>query len=98
MNISINNTRSVKLSGYNSSQVGGSKINGQVLYQGKKITQPCYVFLHERSGMACIDRVMTDTNGNYEFVGVNKNHKLVVVAIDPHRKLNAVIQDSVVPK
>lgn len=77
------------------SYTGGS-IKGKVTARGLKY--PCTVSLHERSGRNLMQSKETDLQGNYNFENLAFGFVFFVMATDPAKKFNAVIQDNVVPK
>lgn len=74
----------------------GGSIKGRVTVQG--IKYPCIVSLHERSGRNIISARETDMQGNYSFENLAFGFTFFVMATDPAKQYNAVIQDNVVPK
>lgn len=77
------------------SYVGGS-IQGRVTAQG--IKYPCTVSVHERASHQVIEAKQTDMLGNYRFENLAFGFTFFVMATDPAKQFNAVIQDMVMPK
>lgn len=77
------------------SYTGGS-IKGKVTKIG--IEYPCVVSLHDRSSRQLIEAKKTDLQGNYIFENLAFGFVFLLIATDPVKKFNAVIQDNVVPK
>ncbi|WP_448761171.1 hypothetical protein [Acinetobacter tandoii] len=74
-----------------------AKIQGSVkklntAYRNAKIV------LYRKSNLQPIAVSRPDQNGNYSFLGLNKDLKTFIVAFDQNQQYNAVIQDNVVPK
>jgi hypothetical protein len=80
------------------STVNSKQIKGQVKKLGVNMTFPCQVFLMDRQSMQLIQTTLSDSNGYYSFDGLTESFKFAVIAIDPKRMYNAVIQDNVEPK
>lgn len=80
------------------STVNSKQIKGQVKKLGVNMTFPCQVFLMDRLSMQLIQTTLSDRNGYYSFDGLTESLKFAVIAIDPKRIYNAVIQDNVEPK
>lgn len=74
---------------------GGCSISGIVNKKGVKI--PCRVRLYEKLTGLKVDEKLTDSNGKYQFSGLDPV-EFFLVAHDPSSQYNAVIQDNVVPK
>lgn len=72
-------------------------IKGSVKKLGSKY-QDAKIVLYSKSNLFPIAIRKPDTNGNYQFLGLNTDLKTFVVAFDNQQKFNAVIQDNVVPK
>lgn len=58
----------------------------------------CRVGLLFRDTLETIRITVSDKDGNYSFKGVPYGVECVIIAFNPDRQMNAVIQDSVVPK
>lgn len=80
----------------NSRTYAGGSIKGVVTKQG--IALPCTVGVLDRTSYKLIELTKTDDQGKYQFHNLNKNFGFMVMAVDPYRQYNAVIQDNVVPK
>lgn len=78
--------------------LSGLRLEGTVKKLNKSMTFPCQIFLLDRQNMQVVRRTLSDQKGNYEFLSVVQNFSYAIIAIDPVRKYNAVIQDMVVPK
>ena len=72
-------------------------IQGSVLELSNPLKSPSAVRCYNRASgsLECEIRNVTD---DYAFHGLNGLHTYTIVAIDPLRRYNAVIQDNVVPK
>lgn len=95
MNIPINIKSSAFISSNAQSYTGGI-IKGHVTAQD--IKYPCRVSLHERESRRAIEVKQTDMLGNYSFENLAFGFNFFVMATDPAKQYNAVIQDNVVPK
>ena len=85
----------------NSGDLDGSSalfIEGMVKKLGFAFSYPCQVFLLDRSNMQVIRKTLSDNHGKYRFEGLRQNYEYTIVATDPRKQFNAVIQDNVVPK
>ncbi|MCX0344492.1 hypothetical protein NVV27_01910 [Acinetobacter radioresistens] len=60
--------------------------------------QNATVVLYNKANFQPIAMRKPDQNGNYNFLGLNTNLKIFIVAFDDKQQFNAVIQDNVVPK
>ena len=60
--------------------------------------QDCTVVLYNKANLLPIAIRKPNTNGDYQFLGLNTDLKTFVVAFDQKQQYNAVIQDNVVPK
>ena len=74
----------------------GGSIQGRVTAQG--IKYPCTVSVHERASHQVIEAKQTDMLGNYRFENLAFGFTFFVMATDPAKQFNAVIQDMVMPK
>ena len=72
------------------------KIKGQTLKIGA-IQPEAKVSLYDRSGVLQ-QTVYSDQNGAYNFKGCGKSEIYTIVAFDPLKQFNAVVQDNVVAK
>ena len=82
------------------SEGGGSviaKIEGSVKKLGKHY-QDATVVLYNKANLRPIAVRKPNTNGDYQFLGLNTDLKTFIVALDQKQQFNAVIQDNVVPK
>ena len=95
MNILHNINASVYVATNVRSYLGGT-IKGKVTKVD--VAYPCIVSIHERESRSLIESKITDKAGNYAFHNLSYGFSFFLVAIDPAKKFNAVIQDSVVPK
>ena len=95
MNIDHNIKTNIFVDANTKTYTGGS-IKGKVTAQG--IKYPCSVSVHERSSRQLIQTKQTDMLGNYSFENLAFGFVFFVMATDPAKKFNAVIQDNVVPK
>jgi hypothetical protein len=82
----------------NESTLTGGSILGTVKKRGVPVTHPCLVVLYERGSMQVLRKTVSDSNGAYKFQGLVMAMRFLVVALDPRKQYNAVIQDNVVPK
>ncbi len=71
-------------------------IKGKVLKLGIKF--PCFVSVYDRLTRQLLETVSTDNQGNYQFDNLALSSTFFVLATDPAKQYNAVIQDMVVPK
>lgn len=60
--------------------------------------QDATIVLYNKANFQPIAIRKPDTNGNYQFLGLNTDLKTFIVAFDQKQQYNAVIQDNVVPK
>jgi len=74
-----------------------AKIQGSVKKLGQQY-QNAIVVLYNKANLQPIAVIKPDQNGNYQFLGLNTDLRTFIVALDQKQKLNAVIQDNVVPK
>ena len=74
-----------------------AKIQGSVKKLGQQY-QNAIVVLYNKAKLQPIAVIKPDQNGNYQFLGLNTDLRTFIVALDQKQKLNAVIQDNVVPK
>lgn len=74
-----------------------ASIKGSVKKLGIKYSQ-ALVVLYSKADLLPVAIRKPDTNGNYQFLGLNTELKTFVVAFDKDQQFNAVIQDNVVPK
>lgn len=90
------NLKSGVFAAYSSINYVGGTIKGKVTAQGVKY--PCMVSLHERSSRKVLQIKETDMLGNYSFENLAFGFTFFVMATDPAKQFNAVIQDMVMPK
>jgi len=74
-----------------------AKIQGSVKKLGQQY-QDATVVLYNKANLQPIAIRKPDTDGNYQFLGLNTDLKTFIVAFDQKQQFNAVIQDNVVPK
>ena len=74
-----------------------AKITGSVKKLGQQY-KDATVVLYNKSNLQPIAIRKPDLNGNYQFLGLNRDLKTFIVAFDQNQQYNAVIQDNVVPK
>ncbi len=74
-----------------------AKIQGSTKKLGQRY-QNANVVLYNKANLQPIVITRPDTNGDYQFLGLNTDLKTFVVAFDQKQQYNAVIQDNVVPK
>ena len=74
----------------------GKEIKGITMQVGIPLSSP--VKLYERSTGLLVSTAISTSDGEYRFRGLPALMKFTVVAIDPTKQFNAVIQDNVVPK
>lgn len=74
-----------------------AKIQGSVKKQSQQYNNATLV-LYDKANLQPIAIRKPDTNGNYQFLGLNTDLKTFIVAFDQKQQYNAVIQDNVVPK
>lgn len=74
-----------------------AKILGTTKKLGEKY-QNALVVLYNKANLQPIAVQKPDTNGQYQFLGLNTDLKTFIVAFDQNQQYNAVIQDNVVPK
>ena len=74
-----------------------TKIKGSVKKLGAAYLHSTVV-LYNKANLQPIAITRPDTNGDYQFLGLNTDLKTFVVAFDQKQQYNAVIQDNVVPK
>lgn len=74
-----------------------AKIQGSTKKLGQRY-QNANVVLYNKANLQPIAITRPDTNGDYQFLGLNTDLKTFVVAFDQKQQYNAVIQDNVVPK
>lgn len=60
--------------------------------------QNATVALYNKSNLSLIASRKPDSNGTYDFVGLNNSLNTFIIAFDNTRQYNAVIADIVVPK
>lgn len=72
-------------------------IKGSVKKLGVKYSQASVV-LYNKANLLPIALRKPDTNGDYQFLGLNTNLTCFIVALDKQQQYNAVIQDKVVAK
>lgn len=70
-------------------------IKGQI--KQKDIPYVCRVRLYEKNSGRLALETLTDNEGFYEFNYLS-NNTYYIIAQDPERKYNAIIQDNVIPK
>lgn len=56
------------------------------------------VILYSKNNLTPIAVKRPNTNGEYQFPGLNNSLTCFIIAFDNNRQFNAVIQDNVVPK
>ena len=71
-------------------------IKGKVSKLGIKF--PCFVSAYDRLTRQLLETVSTDNQGNYQFDNLALSSTFFVLATDPAKQYNAVIQDMVVPE
>lgn len=74
-----------------------AKIKGSTRKLGQQY-QSATVVLYNKVNLQPIAIQKPNTNGDYQFLGLNTDLKTFVVAFDKKQQFNAVIQDNVVPK
>ncbi len=74
-----------------------AKIQGSIKKVGQQY-KDANVVLYNKANLQPIAITRPDTNGDYQFLGLNTDLKTFVVAFDQKQQYNAVIQDNVVPK
>lgn len=74
-----------------------ASIKGSVKKLGTKYSQASVV-LYNKANLLPIALRKPDTNGDYQFLGLNTDLTCFIVALDTQQQYNAVIQDMVVPK
>lgn len=74
-----------------------AKVKGSIKKLGQKY-QDATVVLYDKANLQPIAIRKPDTNGNYQFLGLNTGLKTFIVAFDASKQYNAVVQDNVVPK
>lgn len=74
-----------------------ASIKGSVKKLGSQYAEAKLVLFNKASMLPILVK-RPDTNGNYQFLGLNTDLKTFVVAFDQKQQFNAVIQDNVVPK
>lgn len=60
--------------------------------------QNAKVILYSKLDLLPYAVTQPSSDGNYQFLGLNKDLKTFIVAFDKNQQFNAVIQDNVVPK
>lgn len=73
------------------------KIKGSVRQLGQAYSDASVV-IYNKSTLLPLAIKKPDTNGNYEFPGLNKGLSIFIVGFDGQQHFNAIIQDNVVPK
>lgn len=74
-----------------------AKIQGSVKKLGQQY-QNATIVLYNKANLLPILTKKPDTNGDYQFLGLNTDLNTFIVAFDKKQQFNAVIQDNVVPK
>ena len=74
-----------------------AQIKGSVKKLGEHYRNATVV-LYNKANLQPVAVKKPDQNGNYQFLGLNTDLRTFIVALDQKQKLNAVIQDNVVPK
>lgn len=74
----------------------GFRIKGTVKKLG--VDHSGLVQLFERTSGILVAQVTSDKFGKYEFTNLSNLFEFMIIAKDPNRQFNAVIQDNVVPK
>lgn len=74
-----------------------ANVKGSVKKLGEKYKDATIV-LYNKENLQPIAIRKPDSNGNYQFLGLNTNLKTFIIAFDSRQQYNAVIQDNVVPK
>ncbi|NOJ67242.1 hypothetical protein [Acinetobacter indicus] len=74
-----------------------AKVEGSVKKLGQKY-QNAVIILFNKFTFQPLAIKKPDTNGDYNFLGLNTDLKTFIVAFDQKQQFNAVIQDNVVPK
>lgn len=72
-------------------------VKGSVLELSNPLKSPSVVRCYNRASGSLECEVRNVMDG-YTFQGLNALHAYTIIAIDPLRRYNAVIQDNVVPK
>ena len=74
-----------------------ASIRGSIKKLGSKY-QNATIFLYNKANYQPFAVCKPDINGDYQFLGLNTDLKIFIVAFDQKQQFNAVIQDNVVPK
>lgn len=74
-----------------------AKIQGSIKKLGQQY-KDAKIVLYNKANLQPIAVRKPDQNGNYQFLGLNRDLKTFIVALDQNQEFNAVIQDNVVPK
>lgn len=74
-----------------------AKIQGSTKKLGQQYPD-AIVVLYNKANLQPIAVKKPDINGNYQFLGLNTDLKIFIVAFDQKQQFSAIIQDNVVPK
>lgn len=74
-----------------------TSIKGSVKKLGEKYTNALIV-LYIKNSLNPVATRKPDSEGSYQFLGINNDSGFFVVGLDNQKQYNAVIQDQVVPK
>jgi len=74
-----------------------AQIKGSVKKLGEKY-QNATVVVYNKANLQPIAIRKPDADGNYQFLGLNTDLKMFIVAFDKNQQFNAVIQYNVRPK
>lgn len=74
-----------------------AKIKGTTSKLGERYNG-ALVTLYNKVNLQPLAVTHSDQNGDYQFLGLNADLKIFIVAFDPQQEYNAVISDNVVPK
>lgn len=89
------------MSGNLQQNFGKNKTVAKVKSSVKKLGQAYQntnIVLYDKSTLEPLAVRKPDQYGNYQFLGLNTDLKIFIVALDQNQQFNAVIQDNVVPK